>query len=120
MLQSIPAEGHHFRRVTRNFVVAILRKPVDCKQELISSTRAVKIREGQANGTQYAAWITFLRRYLPRNKGRHLLRKKTENKRNERERERERDPGFTLFVWTHEKSLVHVEIKVSARKISMN
>lgn len=46
---------------TRNFVAAALGKLADCKQGLISSTRDVKIREGQVNGTQYATWITFFK-----------------------------------------------------------
>lgn len=95
-------------------MVAALEKPADCKQGLISSTRAVKIREGQANGTQYAAWITFLKRHLPRNKGRNLRVEKSD----ERGRERRKIFGRVWLYAAHvstarREPLVHVEIKAS-------
>lgn len=83
-MSPIPSEGYYFRR---SHEISVLGKPADCKQGLISSTRAVKIREGQANGIRYAAWITFLRRYLPRNKGRERLDGVMED--GERKKERE-------------------------------
>lgn len=100
-MSPIPSEGYYFRR---GHEISVLGKPADCKQGLISSTRAVKIREGQANGIRYAAWITFLRRYLPRNKGRERetrtrLRKMKRDKERESDRGREKKcPGVCGFT----------------------